>query len=81
MYKHYLHKYFLNYSITIDQAMINFLKHWSHDHSNTSVILPATELLKSFHQHSEEFHVKIGLCCGFSACPVKNIINKIQFYS
>jgi hypothetical protein len=45
------------------------------------VMLPATELLKSFHKYSEESHFKIGLFCGFSACPVKNVINQIQFYS
>jgi hypothetical protein len=45
------------------------------------VIPPVTELLKSFYKYSEENHVKIGLCRGFSACPVKNIINKIQFCS
>jgi hypothetical protein len=46
-----------------------------------SVILPTIELVKSFHKYSEECHVKIGLCCGFSACFEKNIINQIQFYS
>jgi hypothetical protein len=43
------------------------------------VILPTTELLKSFHKSLEESHFKIGHCCGFSACPVKNIIDQIQF--
>jgi hypothetical protein len=45
------------------------------------VILPTTELLKSFHKFSEESHFKIRLCHGFPACPVKNIINQIQFCS
>jgi hypothetical protein len=44
------------------------------------VILLATELLKSFHKYSEESHVKIGLCRGFSVSPVKNVINQIQFF-
>jgi hypothetical protein len=44
------------------------------------VILPTKELLKSFHKNSEESYFKIGLCHGFSACLVKNIINQIQLF-
>ena len=36
MCKHYLRKYFLNFSITIDQATIDFRKHQSFDHGNTN---------------------------------------------
>ena len=38
MYKRYLHKYFLNYSITIDGATINLKKYRSCNRGNTNVI-------------------------------------------
>ena len=47
MYKRYLHRYFLNYTITIDQAMVDFLKHRSCDCGNTiqnGVMLPVLHI-------------------------------------